>query len=153
LATTIPLDQSGKELLPLLAAQRPHYIRAHIHAFPYLLTVGDTLRLPFLLKDVSVGDSLRLNRASLLGSRDYTLKSPAWKKGQKTRPYLGEDLFVCRATVTAVVSEPERVKIKKKRRNRHIRSIKSKHSFTVLTIKEITVLDPSDSASESETEH
>jgi hypothetical protein len=76
------------------------------------------------------GDVLRLNRASSLGSRDYTLKGA---------PYLDERIFECRATVMGVEAEPMRIKEKKKRRNRRINTVKSKHKFTILKIAEIKV--------------
>jgi len=76
------------------------------------------------------GDVLRLNRASSLGSRDYTLKGT---------PYLDERIFECRATVMGVEAEPMRIKEKKKRRNRRIHTVKSKHKFTILKIAEIKV--------------
>lgn len=72
-----PVDISPevREMLPLLRAQGSHYITAHIHAKSYLLTQGDTVRLPFNMKGVEPGDVLRLNRATAFGSRDYTLKA------------------------------------------------------------------------------
>jgi large subunit ribosomal protein L21 len=117
-------------MLPLLAAQPSHYISAHIHAKPYLVTAGDSVRLPFHMPGVVPGDVLRLNRASSLGSRDYTLKGT---------PYLDERIFECRATVMGVEAEPMRIKEKKKRRNRRINTVKSKHKYTILKIAEIKV--------------
>ncbi|GME22236.1 putative aconitate hydratase protein [Neofusicoccum parvum] len=151
---TTPLSDSVKELLPLLQAQKPHYITAHIHAKPYLLTAGDTLRLPFLMPDVKPGDVLRLNCATILGSRDFTLRAPAPVKGTRERPgtimqYLDDRLFVCRATVVGTESEPMRVKEKTKRRNRHIKHVKSKHRYTVLKISELEVKTPEEVEAES----
>lgn len=77
------------------------------------------------------GDVLRLNRASILGSRDYTLKGA---------PYLDERIFECRARVMGTEAEPMRVKQKKKQRNRRIKTVRSKHKFTVLRISEVKVL-------------
>ncbi|KAH7060839.1 hypothetical protein B0J12DRAFT_346264 [Macrophomina phaseolina] len=149
-----PLSDSVKELLPLLQAQKPHYISAHIHAKPYLLTAGDTLRLPFLMHGVQPGDVLRLNRASILGSRDFTLRAPAPIKGTRERPgtimhYLDDRLFVCRAMVVGVESEPLRVKEKTKRRNRHTKHVKSKHRYTVLRVTELTIRTPEEVEAES----
>ena len=126
------ISPSVKELLPLLQAQPHHYISAHIHGRPYLVTVGDTVRLPFRMAGVLPGDVLRLNRASSLGSRDYTLKGS---------PYLDEKLFECRARVMGVEAEPLRIKEKKKRRNRRLRTVQSKHKFTVLAIAEVSSND------------
>lgn len=63
--------------LALLSTQPPHYIIIHIHGKPYLVTAGDTIRLPFLMHGVMPGDVLRLDRASQLGSREYTLRAGA----------------------------------------------------------------------------
>lgn len=74
------------------------------------------------------GDLLRLNRASSLGSRDYTLKGT---------PYVDERIFECRARVMGVEAEPMRIKEKTKRRNRKIKTVKSKLKFTILRISEL----------------
>ena len=62
---------------------------------------------------------------------------PHLAKG-KTR-YLDDRLFVCRATVMGTEAEPLRIKEKTKRRQRRVKTVKSKHRFTVLKIKEISV--------------
>ncbi|KAK5117723.1 hypothetical protein LTR62_005147 [Meristemomyces frigidus] len=190
------LSPTVRDLLPVLAAQGPHFITAHLYDRPYLLTQGDTLRLPFHMKGVEPGDILRLNCASNLGSRDYTLKpsapppklrSPTTRTvntvdptisssgtlgttsmsmpeagteisptSQSSTPtimaphfiphiakgkvaYLDERLYVCRAVVMGVESEPLRVKEKTKRRNRKVKRVKSKQRHTVLRIKEVRV--------------
>jgi large subunit ribosomal protein L21 len=125
-----PLSESVKSLLPLLRGQPSHFITAHIHARPYLLTTGDTVRLPFHMPGVAPGDVLRLTRASAIGSRDYTLKGA---------PYVDERIFECRATVMGTEGEPVRVKTKTKRRNRRVRTVRSKHKFTVLRLTELRV--------------
>ncbi|OAQ81713.1 aconitate hydratase [Purpureocillium lilacinum] len=122
---------SVRALLPLLAAQPGgHYITVHIHGFPYLVQEGDQVRLPFRMPGVLPGDVLRLNRASVLGSRDYTLKGA---------PHVDESLFECRATVLGVESEPLRIKVKTKRRQRRKKQAKSKHRYTILRISELTI--------------
>ena len=125
-----PVHESIQTLLPLLRAQPNHYVTAHIHAKPYLLTEGDSLRLPFHMPGVIPGNVLRLNRASVIGSRDYTLKGA---------PYLDERLFQCRARVVGVESEPMRIKEKTKRRQRRVKTVKSKHRFTILKISELKI--------------
>ncbi|KAK7520139.1 mitochondrial 54S ribosomal protein bL21m [Phyllosticta citriasiana] len=142
-----PLSDSVQEMLPLLHAQTPHYMVAHIHAKAYMVTLGDTIRLPFLMPDVQPGDVLRLNRATVLGSRDFTLRAPASIKGTRESPgrqmrYIDDRVFVCRATVIGTESEPMRIKLKTKQRNRHVKQAKSKHKYTVLRISELTVRDP-----------
>ncbi|KAI1119592.1 hypothetical protein F5Y14DRAFT_8693 [Nemania sp. NC0429] len=124
--------ESLAQLFPLLRAQPRHYITAHIHGRPYLVTEGDQIRLPFKMPDVLPGDVLRLDRASILGSRDYTLKGTPW---------IDSALFECRATVLGTESEPLRIKIKTKRRNRRSQRVTSKHKYTILRISELKILD------------
>jgi large subunit ribosomal protein L21 len=139
------LSKLLQTLLPLLQVQTPHYISAHIHRFPYLLTPGDTVRLPFRMHGVNPGDVLRLNRASLLGSRDYTLKagtnSTESYDGKRTGEpnYLDERLFECRARVLGLDSAPMMIKEKTKRRQRRVKTVRSKHKFTVLKVMEVKV--------------
>lgn len=176
----VTISESVRQLLPALRAQRQIYVSIHIHGKAYLLTQGDTLRLPFLMKDVEPGDVLRLNRALYLGSRDFTIKPAAAPQKLKStntglqdlaqasdsaisivadvpngqdpvaphfvphiakgkHAYLDERLFVCRALVMGVESEPLRIKEKTKRRRRHVRQIRSKHRYTMLKIKELTI--------------
>ncbi|KAJ4325174.1 hypothetical protein N0V94_000888 [Neodidymelliopsis sp. IMI 364377] len=137
------LTPSIRHLLPLLHAQPAHYMTLHIHGRPYLVTKGDTLRLPFLMPHVKPGDVLRLNRATHLGSRDYTLKAPEPLKGTadhaKKTFYLDERLFTVRARVVGIETEPMRVEEKTKRRQRHTKHVYSKMRFTVLKISELDV--------------
>ena len=51
-----PFSSSIRTLLPLLRAQPSHYITAHIHARPYLLTVGAKFRLPFHMAQPGFSD-------------------------------------------------------------------------------------------------
>ncbi|GAP82920.1 putative aconitate hydratase 2 [Rosellinia necatrix] len=124
--------ESVSRLFPLLRAQPRHYITAHIHGRPYLVTEGDQVRLPFKMPGVAPGDVLRLDRASVLGSRDYTLKGAPWVDGA---------LFECRATVLGTESEPLRVKVKTKRRNRRSQRVTSKHKYTILRISELKLAE------------
>lgn len=150
------ITPSIRKMLPLLHSQPAHYLTIHIHGRPYLLTAGDTLRLPFLMPNVKAGDVLRLNRATHIGSRDYTLKAPEPIKGNADHAkkvfYLDERLFVCRARVVGEESEPLRVMEKTKRRQRHVKHVYSKHKYTVLKISEIEVksLEEYESATKEE---
>merc|ERR1711981_96677 len=97
----------------------------------------------------------RLNRATLLGSRDYTLRAGSSSllppsstqkekldgRGLKDLGYIDERLFTCRARVLGTELEPMRIKEKTKRRQRHIRRIRSKHAYTILRVMEIGVAD------------
>lgn len=126
----LKVTKSLLEKLPYLTTQKPHYITAHLHDNPYLLTEGDHLRLPFLMPKVKPGDIIRFNRASVLGSREFTLKGA---------PYIDERLFECRVRVMGVDSEPLRVKEKTKRRQRHVRQVRSKHRYTLLRVMDVKV--------------
>jgi hypothetical protein len=151
-ATDTTLNPSIQALLPLLKAQPPHYITIHIHNKPFLVTLGDKITLPFRILGLSPGDVLRLNRASLLGSRDYTLKSGFVARRTKDDAALGvkprretwidERLFLCRAVVLGEEVEPERVKEKTKQRQRRVKRVRSQHTYTVLRISELKVLGP-----------
>lgn len=89
------------------------------------------------------GDILRLNRATHIGSRDYTLKAPEPQKGTRDGPkqvyYLDERLFTVRARVLGVESEPMRIMEKTKRRQRHVKHVFSKHRYTILKIAEAEI--------------
>lgn len=189
------LSEHLREALPTFAAQTPHYATIHIHGKPYLVTVGDTIRLPFLMHGVAPGDILRLNRATILGSREWTLQggtiagtpTPGFLKTHDTKDatpehsrlvapaeenadatestsvtqgvldsspgtgatgavrrkgpsaYVDERLYTIRAVVMGTESEPLRIKEKKKQRTRRTKTVKSKHRFTILRIKELEV--------------
>jgi large subunit ribosomal protein L21 len=119
--------------LPHLAGQKPHYVVAQLHARPFLLTEGDHVRLPFLMPKVKAGDILRFNRASAVGSRDFTLKGA---------PIVDERIYECRVRVTGVDAEPLRIKEKTKRRNRHVKQAKSKHRYTLMRVMDVRVKTP-----------
>ncbi|ROT35600.1 hypothetical protein SODALDRAFT_363459 [Sodiomyces alkalinus F11] len=129
-ATPPVLSDSVRQLLPLLASQPSHYITVHIHGRPYLVTPGDAIRLPFHMPGVVPGDVLRLDRASVIGSRDFTLKGS---------PYIDDRVFECRAVVTGSELEPVRITVKKKQRTRRARRVRSQHRFTTLTISELKI--------------
>ncbi|SPO04243.1 related to ribosomal protein YmL49 [Cephalotrichum gorgonifer] len=128
-----PLSPQVRSLLPVLAAQPSHYATVHIHGNAYLVTPGDHIRLPFRMPGIVPGAILRLTRASVLGSRDLTLRGT---------PYVDERLFDCKATVLGVEAEPMRLKVKTKRRNRKKKTVRSKHKYTVLGVTELRVKGP-----------
>ncbi|KAL2881589.1 hypothetical protein SGCOL_003157 [Colletotrichum sp. CLE4] len=132
-SATTPIPESVQAALPFLAAQPNHYITFHIHGRPYLVQPGDSVRLPFKMPGVVPGDVLRLNRASVIGSRDYTLKGS---------PFIDERVYECRAVVTGTESEPMRMKEKTKRRQRKVKTVKSKHRYTILTVSELKINAP-----------
>lgn len=60
----------------------------------------------------------------------------------KGSPHLDERLFECRVRVVGVESEPLRIKEKTKRRQRHVRQVRSKHRHTILRVMEVRVKTP-----------
>lgn len=90
---------------------------------------------------VQPGDVLRFNRASILGSRDFTLKGT---------PYIDERLFECRLRVLGVDSEPMRIKEKTKRRRRHVQRVMSKHRYTLLRVMDVKIKTEDELRSERE---
>ncbi|KAI9894173.1 MAG: hypothetical protein M1814_004027 [Vezdaea aestivalis] len=127
-----PISAEALSLLPLLRSQPPHWITILLHGKHYLVTAGDKIRLPFHMPLVQPGDVLRLNCASHVGSRDFTLQGS---------PYVDERLFECRARVIGVESEPLRNKVIERQRNRRSKTIRSKHKYTVLRVMEVVVND------------
>ena len=97
------------------------------------------------MKNISPGDILRFNRASILGSRDYTLKAGAsntesYDTKRTGEPnYLDERLFECRVRIMGIETQPMEVKEKKKRRNRHLKLVKSKHKYTLCRVMQVKV--------------
>ena len=128
------------------------YATVYIHGRPYLVTPGDSLRLPFLMAGVQPGDELRLDRVGVVGNRSVTAVATASGAQSEiadgvARSTVGAQVVASesipgasvRAVVLGVETEPERTLIKKKRRSRRKRTFKSKHSFTVLRIKEVVL--------------
>ncbi|KAK9466418.1 ribosomal protein L21-like protein [Lipomyces arxii] len=116
----------------------PMYATIRIHKNSFLVSVGDRVTLPYRLKDVNVGDIIRLTQIETLGSRKFT-----WKG----EPFINDERAVVKARVVEHTKEPMREKIRTKRRNRRVKHIKSKHHYTVLTISEIGVNVPSEGSS------
>ncbi|KAK6540935.1 hypothetical protein TWF694_008318 [Orbilia ellipsospora] len=143
LSQSLPDLTNIKTLHTALRHQPPYYTTIHIHSYPYLVTLGDKVTLPALLygppsptnplnKPLQPGDVIRLTHASTLGSRDFTMKGA---------PFIDERLFTCKAVVLEVTSEPMRKKEKTKRRQRRVKTVTSKHRYTVLSICQLDVHD------------
>lgn len=138
-----------------LSLQPKHYAKVHIHDKAYIVTKGDVIHLPVHLKNTNLGDTLTLNRVSALGSRDYTLRStPTHPPAQmnvdgtpktKVSPkvpvsFVDPALFDIRATVIEHTKQPMQFTIKKKRRNRHAKLVKSKQNYTVLRVSALDIV-------------
>jgi large subunit ribosomal protein L21 len=117
------------EAVNRLRDQIRYYAIAEIVGRPYLITKND-LVVTNRLKDVSVGDVVRLNRVTELGSRDFTIKG---------QPLVSKDFFQITATVVEQPMGPFVEEIKKKRRCRRRRRITHKQPYTVLRVSELDV--------------
>ncbi|CAK7267590.1 hypothetical protein SEPCBS57363_002669 [Sporothrix epigloea] len=117
------------------------YATVHIHGRPYLVTPGDSLRLPFKMPGVQPGDELLLNRVGLVGNRNLTAVSSVAQVEEGSYDVAHVPGATVKAVVLGVETEPLRVMIKKKRRARRKRSVKSKHHFTVLRIQEVSLAE------------
>ncbi|EFW99591.1 hypothetical protein CMQ_7959 [Grosmannia clavigera kw1407] len=125
------------------------YATVHIYGRPYLVTPGDRLRLPFRMAGVQPGDVLHLDRVGVVGSRSVTAVGGVTGAGGGGPE--GEGIqrggHVPGVSVTAVVlgleTEPLRLLVKKKRRNRRKKTVRSKHQYTVLRIQDVRLGDES----------
>ncbi|KAL1896768.1 hypothetical protein Sste5346_004401 [Sporothrix stenoceras] len=119
------------------------YATVQIHGRPYLVTPGDSVRLPFKMPGVQPGDELLLNRVGVVGNRTVTAVAGAGAGTSKVGEESFDVPYVPGATVKAVVlgveTEPLRTLVVKKRRTRRKRTVKSKHHYTVLRIQEVSV--------------
>lgn len=104
------------------------YAQIHVFSFSYLVTKGDKLYLPYRLKDASIGDMLRLSKATRIGSREHTIVGD---------PLVEEGAFECLARVIEITKNPMQFTHKTKRRQRRVRTIKNKQDVTVLRIAEL----------------
>ena len=66
--------------------------------------------------------------------------------------YLDERLFECRCRVLGVDAQPMTLKEKTKRRNRRVKTVKSKHKYTVLRVVEVRVKSLDELKMESSTQ-
>ena len=73
----------------------------------------------------------------LLDGKDVGLVPGALRRVQ----YIDDRLFECRAVVMGADSEPMRFIKKKKQRQRRTKTVKSRHKYTILKIKEVVVKD------------
>lgn len=142
-ALAVPLASILQEMSAAAAPSQPSvYATVHIYGRPYLVTAGDRLRLPFRMAGVQPGDILHLDRVGVVGSRSVTAVGGGGGGGSGPE---GEGVqhggHVPGVSVTAVVlgleAEPLRVLVKKKRRNRRKRTVRSKHQYTVLRIQDV----------------
>ena len=130
----------------LLRSQPAHYAVVEVHRKRYLVTPGDLLTLP-RIKDVNVGDVIRLTRVTEVGSRDFTLRAPwvpqvrdstRFRLGGKVERAVLADDGPCGVELRAVVVEhtasPMRKRIKHTMGSKHVIRLETRERYTRLRI-------------------
>ena len=126
--TTVP------SALSLIRSQPSQYVVASVAGRKYLLTPRDLLTVP-RLKDVKVGDVLKLSDIHEIGSREYTLRGC---------PPIPPDQVRVEATVVEHTKGKMEVIFKKKRRKGYERTVYHKQTYTRLRVGPIDIVeDPS----------
>ena len=133
MASTNIKDNLGKnqDLAPLKLdsnGSRNLYAVFRLYNMPYLVTKGDRLILPFKLKNAEVGDTLRLNDVTTLGSPEFTYND---SQG------ISENLYDLKASVIEITKEPYYEVYRTKRRNRRVKTFPVQNYQTILTISEL----------------
>ena len=118
--------------ISLIKSQPSHYVIASLHQTRYILTPKDLLTLP-RLRNVSVGDVLRLSKIHELGSRDFTLRGD---------PLVPPDTVSVHATIVEHTKGKMEEIFKKKRRKGYQKLIRHKQGYTRLRIGPIDILNP-----------
>ncbi|KAL1918362.1 mitochondrial 54S ribosomal protein bL21m [Calcarisporiella thermophila] len=128
-ASSTTLSTTTKDLVNRLRDQLRYYAVVEIMGRPLLVTARDQVVVN-RLRDVQVGDVLKLNRVRELGSRDFTIRGS---------PYVSEEYYNAKATVIEHTKGPMLEIIKRKRRKNYRRRITHKQTYTVLRISELEV--------------
>lgn len=128
---TQPVQHDTSSALSLLRSQPSHYIIASLYQRRFLLTPRDLLTVP-RLKDVNVGDVIRLDKIHEVGSRDYTLRA---SDGQ----FLNESAVHVRATVVEHTKGKMEETVKFKKRKGYKKTIRHKGKYTRLRVGEIVL--------------
>ncbi|KAI7886834.1 hypothetical protein K492DRAFT_203089 [Lichtheimia hyalospora FSU 10163] len=120
---------SSQGLLTKLRDQLRYYAIAEIAGRPLLITKNDKV-VVHRLKDVNVGDVIKLDRVRELGSKDYTIKGS---------PFVDEKYYDINATVIEHTKSKLIRIVKKKRRKNYKRTIEHKQTHTVLRINNLDI--------------
>lgn len=127
-ARSVQTDAS-QGLLTKLRDQLRYYAIAEIAGRPLLITKNDKV-VVHRLKDVNVGDVIKLDRVRELGSKDYTIKGA---------PFVNEKYYNISATVIEHTKSKLIRIVKKKRRKNYKRTIEHKQTHTVLRINNLDI--------------
>ncbi|CDO73249.1 hypothetical protein BN946_scf185008.g11 [Trametes cinnabarina] len=123
--------------LSLIRSQPSQYVVASVAGRKYLLTPRDLLTVP-RLKDVKVGDVLRLSDIHELGSREFTIRG---------NPTIPPERVRVEATVVEHTKGQMEFIFKKKRRKGYERTVQHKQTYTRLRIGPIEIVEGASSSS------
>lgn len=126
----VPLSPDLQALKFDSNASNDLYAICKIHNIPYLVTKGDRLILPYKMRNLNVGDVLRLDNVTTLGSRNFTFTN------SQGIPLLA---FSLTATLTEITREPKYFVQKKRQRCRRIKTVEVEPFQTHLTISELRI--------------
>lgn len=135
LSHAAPLRTSAAKAVPDLAPLKfdsngssSLYAICKIHNMPYLVSKGDRLVLPYKMKNVKVGDVLKLNNVTSIGSRNFTFNDDNG---------IPELAFELTATLAEITREPKYQVYKKKQRCRRLKTVDVEPYQTHLVISEL----------------
>ncbi|RPD64362.1 hypothetical protein L226DRAFT_611905 [Lentinus tigrinus ALCF2SS1-7] len=128
---TAPLPSTTTNALSLIRSQPSQYVVASLAGRKYLLTPRDLLTVP-RLKDVKVGDVLKLSDIHEIGSREFTVRG---------NPVIPSEQVRVEATVVEHTKGRMEVIFKKKRRKGYERTVYHKQTYTRLRIGPIDIAD------------
>lgn len=106
------------------------YAICKIHNMPYMVSKGDRLILPYKMKNLKVGDVLKLNNVTSIGSRNFTFNDDNG---------ISELAFELTATLAEITREPKYQVYKKKQRCRRLKTVDVEPYQTHLVISELKV--------------
>lgn len=154
-STPAPLPTDPQSALSLIKSQSTPasgiYLTARLHSRTYLLHPRDILTLPTLKPLQPPGTTLALSRILEVGSREYSIRSPAaeGKETRKTEPKGVDGTFEtlpgwmvkCDLTVLEHTKSPLETIIKTKRRKGYRKTIQHKQGWTRLRVGDIHLGD------------
>ncbi|ODV61640.1 mitochondrial 54S ribosomal protein bL21m MRPL49 ASCRUDRAFT_75627 [Ascoidea rubescens DSM 1968] len=118
------------------------YATVNIQNFPYLITKGDLINLPYNLRQVEVGTTIKLNNISNLGSRDLFYRLPTSKEKNVTDLYLdnkiSELIEIKAVCIEKAKNKAKHVKLERQRCRKN-RAFITKLPKTILRIKELKI--------------
>ncbi|KAI9064124.1 hypothetical protein FKP32DRAFT_599526 [Trametes sanguinea] len=137
LHTQVAPPSSTASALSLIRSQPSQYVVASVAGRKYLLTPRDLLTVP-RLKDVKVGDVLRLSDIHELGSREFTVRG---------NPTIPPEQVRVEATVVEHTKGQMEFIFKKKRRKGYERTVQHKQTYTRLRIGPIEIVEDASASS------